>query len=350
MTTSSWALQAADFVANQCIQHRKYRRAVESAFNALGIAQPGEVVVVVGPSRVGKSRAVSEAINRLVRPRDGMRDKPYVVVQAENASTQGSFSTKAFMQALCRAIEHPMYGLAEPDDPWGIRISTRVNRTPEALLRDAVEHGLSFLNTRYLIVDEAHHVGYAGRNSSNALAVLDSWKCLAAKTNTVLCLVGSYQLLDILAHAPHLLGRQRLIEFPRYRASDPDDVAAFMQVLITWCDVIRFDRRRSSSAKWARFMFNHSFGCVGHLSRWLMSALGEAAARESEAISDELFRSTRHPRSQEAAIAAEIEAGERAIARTEEAFEPEPPTPGVPGLGRPFRRKTRRFPINGRTQ
>lgn len=348
MTTPHWATEAASVVASQCILHRNYCQAVESAFNALGIAQPGEVVVVVGPSRVGKSRAVGDAVARLVRPRHGHSDKPYVMVQAENASTQGAFSTKAFMQALCQAIQHPMYGLAEPDDPWGIRLSNRVNRTPEAMLRDAAERGLFFLNTRYLIVDEAHHIGYAGRNGSNALAVLDSWKCLAAKTSTVLCLVGSYKLLDVLAHAPHLLGRQRLIEFPRYRAGGTGDIAAFMQALSTWTGVVRLDRCTLSSSRWTKSMFNHSFGCVGHLSRWLMSALGEAAARKLTSISDDLIRATRHPRSQEAAIAGEIEAGERAIARVEDAIAPETPKPKSKGSGRPFRRKTRRFDIDGR--
>lgn len=343
-----WALEAAERIASQCIEHSNYRRAVDSVFNALSIAQPGEVVVVVGPSRVGKSRAVAQAVARSARPRDGCQEKPFVIVQAENASTLGAFSTKAFMQALCRAIEHPIYGMAEPDDPWGGRIHARLHRTSEAILRDAVEHGLLLLNTKYLVVDEAHHVGYAGSHGSNALAVLDSWKCLAHKTCTVLCLVGSYQLLDILANAPHLLGRQRLIEFPRYRITDPEDVFAFTQILQVWSSLLRFEDPSLSLRSWNRLLFVHSFGCIGHLSKWLRSSLGEAVACDLDSISEHLLRATRHPASQEAAITAEIEVGERAIAKCDMPLAKPPAGLVRPSTKKAFQRKTRRFDIGGR--
>ncbi len=349
MNSEHWAFSAANRIADQCIQHRNYCRAMESIFNALSIAQPGEVVVVVGPSRVGKSRAVEQAASRLARPREDRRDMPCVFVQAENASTLGSFSTKAFTQAMCRSIEHPIYGKAEPDDPWGLRISARVNRTPEGLLRDAVEQGLKMLCTRFLIVDEAHHVGYAGRRGSNALAVLDSWKCLAYNTNTVLCLVGSYQLLSILAHAPHLLGRQRLIEFPRYKENGEGDIIAFTEAVGALNEVIVCKHKLRSLTCWTRLLFTHSLGCIGHLTRWLMSALGEAITDGVDSISERLLLATRHPASQEAAIAQEIERGEHAMGHLDSTVPKAPPSEAPRKGGRPFQRKTRRFALNGRT-
>lgn len=347
MTGNEPALTTAKWISRQCVEHRNYRHVMERTFNALSVAQPGEVVVIVGPSRVGKSRAVGQALSQLARPREGLRDMPAVFVQAENASTLGAFSTKAFMQALCRSIKHPIYGMAEPGDPWGVRLSARVNRTPEGVLRDAVEHGLRLLSTRYLIIDEAHHVGYAGKQGTNALAVLDSWKCLAYKTSTVLCLVGSYQLLDILAHAPHLLGRQRIIEFPRYRATIEADVIAFSEVLSMWSLSRLFENPRENLLTSSRLLFTHSFGCIGHLARWLISALGEAAAAGSPYLSSPLLRATRHPAEQERAILAEIEAGERSISQIE------PPERSPTSLRKsstspkPFRRKARRFIVNG---
>jgi len=346
--SACWALQAAEKIAGQRVEHRNYCQAVERILNALGIAQPGEVVVVVGPSRVGKSRAVAQAVSRCVRLPVGSDGKPFVIVQAENASTLGAFSTKAFMQALCRAIEHPIYGMAEPDDPWGSRIHARLHRTPEAMLRDAVEHGLLLLGTRYLVVDEAHHVGYAGSNGANALAVLDSWKCMAHRTNTVLCLVGSYQLLDILARAPHLLGRQRLIEFPRYRANDSEDIKAFGQILQAWSTLFRFDDPQTTLRSWRRLLFTHSFGCIGHLSKWLRSTLGEISAGKLNAVTESLLRSTRHPASQEAAIAAEIEAGELAISRSDLPVVARSNDTPRKTSRKPFQRATRRFDIDGR--
>lgn len=344
-----WAIEAAERIKEQRIEHRTYCRAVASIFNALSVAQPGEVVVVVGPSRVGKSRAVAQAVSNSVATPNASSRKPYIVVEAENASTLGSFSTKAFMQLTCRAIEHPIYGVAAPDDPWGSAIHTRLHRTPEAILRDAVEQGLILLGTRFVVVDEAHHVGYAGSSGRNALAVLDSWKCMAFRTGTVLCLVGSYKLLDILACAPHLLGRQRLIEFPRYRADSSEDVKEFGRILRVWSSLLRFEDRSLKLQSWSRLLFTHSLGCIGNLSKWLRSALGEVAAENTGALRHSVLLSTRHPASQEAAMVAEIEAGEAAMSRDNVTASCEATATPRKTSRTPFQRHTKRFEIGGRS-
>jgi hypothetical protein len=171
---------------------------------------------------------------------------------------------------------------------------------------------------------------------------------MAHRTNTVLCLVGSYQLLDILARAPHLLGRQRLIEFPRYRANDSEDIKAFGQILQAWSTLFRFDDPQTTLRSWRRLLFTHSFGCIGHLSKWLRSTLGEISAGKLNAVTESLLRSTRHPASQEAAIAAEIEAGELAISRSDLPVVARSNDTPRKTSRKPFQRATRRFDIDGR--
>lgn len=351
--SNEWILAAVELIKTERIAHRSYTRAVGDIFNALAVAQAGELVVVVGPSRVGKSRAITEAIKSAVGSHARSETmRPYVVIQAENASTQGTFSTKSFMRAACEAVRHPIYGVALESDQWRERLDARINRTPEGMLRDAFEHALRILKTRFVVVDEAHHVAYVG-TFANAAAVLDSWKCLADKTNVVLCLVGSYKLLEIIAEAPHLLGRQRPIEFPRYRLENPEDLIAFEQLLETWSRPIRFERGQSLRT-WNQYLFTHSFGCAGQLSMWLRSALGFANSRQQEVLSEEAFRATRLPAHQEEKIAEEILRGEQSIGAQERRGGPE-------GAGilttdgghlrrqrKPFQRTTRRFKRNGR--
>jgi len=350
--TAHWSQSAIEKIKVLRVAHVRYEVVVGDVFNALAAALPGEVVVVVGPSRVGKSCAITEALDLIFgHSQFDAYTRPHVLIQAENASTLGAFSTKAFMRAGCEAIEHPLYGVAARDDPWREKLDARIQRTSEGMLRSAFEHGLQKLKTRYVVVDEAHHVGYVPKPGA-AVAILDSWKCLAQKTQTVLVLVGSYALLDILAQAPHLLGRQRPVEFPRYRQEQQEDLLAFAQVLEAWSAPLRFEEGVMSLRKWERLLFTHSFGCIGHLSMWLRSALARAGSRNCDIFSEALLLQTCLPASQEKEIAAEIFRGEQAFRAAETLLlPPNPPEKKAPArksTRKPFQRATRRFPYQGR--
>lgn len=348
--SEDWIQEAVDQIISERIAHGSYVRAVGDAFNALAVAQGGELVVVVGPSRVGKSRAIAEAVNAAVgRQPENESGRPYVLIEAENASTQGTFSTKSFMRAACEAVKHPIYGSASENDPWRERLDARINRTPEGMLRDAFEHALRILKTRFVIIDEAHHVGYVARTNSKAIAVLDSWKCLAAKTSVVLCLVGSYQLLDLISQAPHLLGRQRPIDFPRYRIDNPDDLIAYERLLAAWGRSVRFSEGQSLRT-WNRYLFEHTFGCAGHLSMWLRAALGLTRSRQLGVLTEEVLRATCLPAAQEKEIAAEIIRGEESIGVRErhKGEDDAKEVTSKPGKRKPFQRATQRFKRDGR--
>lgn len=347
--SEAWIQAAVEQIKTEKINHRSYTRAVADIFNALAVAQGGELIVVVGPSRVGKSRAIAEAVKSAVGSHAHSETlSPYVVIEAENASTQGTFSTKSFMRAACEAVRHPIYGVAHESDPWRERLDARINRTPEGMLRDAFEHALRIRKTRFVVIDEAHHVAYVAGTRAKAVAVLDSWKCLANKTGIVLCLVGSYQMLDMIAQAPHLLGRQRPIEFPRYRLESPDDLIAFEQLLEAWSRPVRFERGQSLRT-WNQYLFTHSFGCAGHLCMWLRAALGFVNSRQQEVLSEDAFRATRLPADQEKEIAAEILRGEQSIgARPGGTSASTTDKSDATRRRKPFQRATQRFKRNGR--
>lgn len=254
------------------------------------------------------------------------------------------------MRAACEAIGHPIYGVADDDDPWRVKLDARIHKTPEGMLRDAFEHALRTFHTRFWIIDEAHHVGYVRGGEQAAAKVLDSWKCLASKTDVVLVLVGSYQLLRILALAPHLLGRQRPIEFPRYRSDRPEDLMAFEQILFAYSRHLRFADETTSLRTWNRLLFEHSLGCVGHVSKWLRACLGRMNSRELDVVTEAHLKATQLPAMQEAEIAAEIVRGERAIATNESPPPPETPSrkTSTASARKPFQRATRRSPRGGR--
>ncbi len=347
MTT--WIHAAIEAIKNQRVEHAHYSHAVARVFNAVAVAKPGEVVVVVGPSRVGKSSAVAEAIRLAARPTLEMpKSTPTVWVEGENASTDGKFSTKMFMWECCKSIAHPIYGVRSDDDPFGYRLEARIPRTTEGALRSAFEYALVNQSTKYLVIDEAHHVAYSGTRGNSAVAILDSWKCLAQKTGVVLVLVGAYQLLDIMTLSPHLLGRQRPIEFPPYYEDDAIERRAFQQLLKTYSQLLRFEEPDQSLMSWTNYIMEGSFGCLGHLSLWLRATLGELLASDGTAFSLDALRHSQLPANQAHAIAAEMQRGARSLASALEGIDSTPTPLKKAGSRRPFQRATKRFPLDGR--
>ena len=363
VTSADWAPVAIDALKATKVLHRNYENARKQLTVASRAVMKGELIVLVGPSRVGKTRCLKDALN-IREPNEPSDDQrmPVVVVEASNDSRNGEFSTKAFMAACLRAIRHPIYGVPDEDDPWEERLQAKIHRTPEGTLRAAFERAIGLRQTERGVFDEAHHVRYAPGGDAAAARILDSYKCLANRTNINLVLAGSYQLLDLLLLAPHLLGRQIPLEFPRYRADVRDDVAAWQQVLRTFSKHLVFDKGESL-CDWGNYLFEGSQGCVGQLLSWLRAALTALLTSNGDVMSRDLLERTRKPAAQEQSILAEIVRGEQQLARVKRAVaqretHSESRDTNGAAAGKedkrkvqartPFQRKSRRNPVGGR--
>jgi hypothetical protein len=136
---------------------------------------------------------------------------------------------------------------------------------------------------------------------------------LAAKVGLVLILVGSYKLFELINLVPHLIGRQRPIEFPRYRGTSANDIASFEQILVTFSAMLPFTNKETSLRSWNKYLFEHSIGCIGHLSLWLRSALALMESRGEKHLTKEILNRTAFLPAQLAALEREIERGELAM-------------------------------------
>jgi len=313
VSAQDWIPNAFELLTRTKVLHRNYEATCRRLAAASLAIMKGELIVLVGPSRVGKTRCVRDA---LCIPEPNVPDQRsrmrVVVVEAGNDSTSGEFSTKAFMIECLRALHHPVYGVPDDDDPWQERLQARLRRTPEGTLRSAFQSGHELRETEYLVIDEAHHVGYTPGGDAAAARILDSYKCLANRTNLKLVLTGSYQLLRLLTLAPHLLGRQHPLEFPRYHGDVRSDVIAWQQILQTFSRCLRFENGQSLCS-WNGYLFDGALGCVGQLLRWLRVALARSQSEGGISISRDLLEQTRLPAAQEVAILGEILAGEQQL-------------------------------------
>jgi len=352
MVTDHTIASAIEVLGKLKIEHRNYRLVKRRLSAACRAAFRGELLVLVGPTRVGKTRCVRDA---LAVPTTNLPDDNghmrVVLVEAANESTSGEFSTKSFAMACLRAIHHPIYGVAAEDDPWERGLDELLDRTPERRLWSAFANALRLRKTEYLVIDEAHHVLYVRGGDMAASRVLESWKCLANTTQIKIVLIGSYSVLSLLTLAPHLLGRQQPLEFPRYRSDSRTDIEAWEQLLRRFSEHLPIENGKSLSV-WNRYLFEGSIGRAGGLSMWLRSALAHVEAAGLSSIAHDALQETRLPRTQEGAILAEITEGERHLLRRKEPA-PEPPRQPDPRAsverkGIPFRRKPKRNPVSGR--
>lgn len=281
------------------IPHPRYLEVERRLFTQLSMGAPGSVVLLVGPTRVGKSRLVRDVSERLVKQTASDDDQPIIVVEA--ATTNGGrFSMKHFTIRALQALRHPMYG----ELGFVIRQSES-----ETHLRIRLEQAILHRHTKYLFIDEAHHLLRTTR-SGLAAEVLDSLKCLANATGVILLLAGGYELFTAGLSSPHLNGRMRVIEFARYRDEGPDE-SSFLGIFRGLDEFLPWRKGQSLIAH-RKYMRAGTLGCLGLLLAWINSAMCEMASRGEKLLELEHFTETRFEE-QIVLIAKEIAAGECAM-------------------------------------
>ncbi len=357
-----WIDVALKQIATQCIPHREYARVLSEALSMLSIAYDGEVLCITGPSRVGKSRIASEVARLATGATDFSEDglMPVVYVDAENVAMEGTFSSKHFTFQILQALEHPIYGVPKPDDKWGVELARLIHNTPEWTLNASLDHALKIRKTKYLCIDELHHILYARRGEAEAAAILDAWKCRARKLGLVLIFVGAYPMLKVLGLTPHLIARKHQLHLARYSMSR-EDLLVFYQILDFYSSFLKFPPGVTSLRDWAPLLYQETFGCIGLLLTWLRRALALAKTEGSKFLRKELVMRTRQSKAELASIASEIREGEDALRASEcDGVEPDVARVSsdeesiqtskrkVKSRGRPFQRKPRRYKLGGR--
>lgn len=281
------------------IQHPRYQWVERQLFTQLSMGAPGSVVLLVGPTRVGKSRLVKVVAERLVAQPPTDATQPVIIVEAAT-TVGGRFSMKHFTMRALQALRHPLFG----EHANVIRINES-----ETQLRLKLEQAICHRKTRYLIIDEAHHLLRTSRTQL-AAEVLDSLKCLANATGVVLVLAGGYELFAAGLASAHLNGRMRVIEFGRYRP-EGEDQRQFLGIL-KGLDACLPWKKDQTLIKHQEYVQIGTLGCLGLLLGWINAALCEMTARGERGLSLEHFVDTRFEE-QITVIAHEIAAGEIAM-------------------------------------
>jgi energy-coupling factor transporter ATP-binding protein EcfA2 len=252
-----------------------------------------QVIIFTGPTGVGKSTLAKAACNRLHQHfHDQMRAEPdFVPVVTVSAvpPNGGAFSWKDFYIRVLTGQHEPLVDrkllLARQPELFpfpGALGERQLEHSVADSLRRSLETYCRQRRTRFLIIDEAHHLLLV--NGAQRLECqFECLKSLTIQAGVTILLIGTYRLLDILEQSGQLTRRSQVVNFPRYDYRRAEDRTGFRQVL-------GFMEQKMSEFTPtmldidAEYFYQKSAGCVGILKDWLSRCLEHALEEQARRI------------------------------------------------------------------
>jgi hypothetical protein len=273
-----------EYFEDRClIEHPRLLEALETTIQAIcspgegaGRRRPGTMVLVIGPSRVGKTTLIHLLEERLLaRAKAQMQhDQSFIPFASITATEPGSgrFDWIDYYKPLLRQLGNPF-------------VDSRTAPIRARELREAMEEALLQRKPLAIIVDEAHHLAKA-RSGRHLQDNLDHLKYIENVTSVSHVLVGTYEMRPFRKVNAQLACRSMDVHFPRYDLINEDDCQIFRSVL--WAlqrQMPVVEEPLLAEHHW-EFLYARSIGCIGllklHLNRALNLALTEGAKTVTE--------------------------------------------------------------------
>lgn len=270
------------------VAHPRLIEARDQLMDAIRDSEPNTLVLVFGPTGVGKTTLRLKAEQTLV---DGFRTEadmdrertPVVSVEAV-APESGNFSWSDHFKRLLRQMNDPLVEhkqrrqiMSSPQEPFQAGPRTRTED-----YRYALEQALLCRRPTAVMIDEAQHVAKMA-SGRRLLDQLDVIKSIANRTGTVHVLFGTYDLLAFRNLGGQVSRRSVDVHFPRYRAEDPSDRQVFLNVLHSFGQRLALPEEFDLVSHW-EYLYERSVGCVGVLKQWFVKALCTALRRGRSSI------------------------------------------------------------------
>jgi len=281
-----------EYFEQRClISHPRLQEALETIIQAIcppgegaSTRRPGTMVLVIGPSRVGKSTLIRMLEERLLARCKALMVSdpsfiPFASILATGSGTN-RFDWAEYYRAVLRALHDPFV------DGKTARIRTRE-------LREAMETALIQRKPLAIIADEAHHLAEAARGS-RLQSQLNHLKHFENSSGVSHILVGTYEMRPFRKANAQLACRSIDVHFPRYDASIDTDAQVFQSVVWALQRQLPVEKEPPLVDHW-EFLYARSIGCVGLMKMHLNRALNLAFTEKAKTVTLMHLRKTAMP-------------------------------------------------------
>lgn len=302
------------------VAHPMLSSAKDLLVAAINEAPAGTIVMVVGPTGVGKTtlrlriqQVLSEQGEHCMKT-DPSR-LPFVAVEAA-APDNGNFNWRDHYRRTLVELSEPMLDFKLT--PKWIRFAhdSRDQQfvrpdASAAQLRQALESAVQHRRPAAILIDEAQHLTHmaSGRRLADQLEVI---KSLANCTRTVHILLGTYDLLAFRDLNGQLSRRTLDIHFRRYSAENQDDIRVFKNTVLTFQRHLPLEEQPDLLSHW-EWLYERPMGCIGILKEWLDRALIIALGKGSNTLTARHLETTALSAARCEKIAVEAQEGERQL-------------------------------------
>jgi len=281
-----------EYFEHQClIEHPHLRDTLDQIVQT--ICPPGEgasrrrsgtMVLVIGPSRVGKTTLIRLLEERLLTQAKSQMERdasfiPFASITAAGPNAS-RFDWRTYYRAILRGLQDPF-------------VDGKIARIRERELREAMETALLQRRPLALIVDEAHHLAKtaSGRHLQDQL---DHLKYFENLTGVSHLLVGTYELRPFRKINAQLACRSVDIHFPRYDAAKEEEAQVFRSVLWALQRQFPVEQEPQLVDQW-EFLYARSIGCIGLVKMHLNRALNLALTEKKKTVTLAHLRKTALP-------------------------------------------------------
>ncbi|MFC5591558.1 AAA family ATPase [Sporosarcina soli] len=260
------ANERISYFKNFTIAHPKLKSAFKEFEDNISVANKNEILLIFGPSGVGKSTLFNKIINHYnkIHKEDMIKDKGFVPIVGLEAIApdDGRFDWKDFYIRSLGSLYEPLINQKKILNAG--ELSQPLNS--KNAYRRAMENALIYRRPRAFLIDEAQHLSRVarGRSLRNQMDIL---KSLASVSMVPFVLFGTYEILKFRNLSGQLIRRGMDVHFPRYKAEIEDDREAFQNILWTFQKHLPFNDEPNLVENWEYF-YIHSVGCVGNLKIW----------------------------------------------------------------------------------
>lgn len=257
------------------LNHPHLKVALQRLSLAVKQADQGSVVFIFGPTGAGKSTLAThmcEKLDQEFRLGGDYDDSslPVALIEAP-ASDARQFSWKDFYTRALSGLREPLVD-KKIDDPRCSVFKILDDYRPTGHgLRMAFENALELRKVQVLMIDEAHHIA-KGLSAAGLKDQLEYIKSLANLTNTIIILIGTYELLSFRNLSGQLSRRSLDVHFRRYRLNDLEEHRIFGGIVRSFANKLPIPCAFQMAEK-IEYLYTGSLGCVGILSGWLVKAM-----------------------------------------------------------------------------